>query len=171
MTDDEVCGEEKNNGEPCTFDPKYRDGKCGHHTECDEPIDDGHDGPGRPTKLSKDRQERIATAIEEGVPLVAACRLNDITHETHSNWMERGEEQEEGIYAEYFGRLTRALGHDQREKTQALWETAKQSKDTGTMLTILKQRYPETWGETDIGEASGTIEVESDVVTWEVENK
>jgi hypothetical protein len=153
MTDE--CGHIKNDGDPCTFTAKYPDGKCGHHTEADEPIDTGQDGPGRPTKLTKERQERIATAIEEGVPLVAACRLNDITHQTHSNWMERGEDQDEGIYAEYFGRLTRALGHDQSEKTKKLWDAAEKANDTGTMLTILKQRYPETWADTDIGEAGG----------------
>jgi len=155
----ETCGHTKNDGEPCTFPVKYPDGKCGHHTDCEEPIEQENNGPGRPTKLTKERQERIATAVEEGVPLVAACRMNDIAHQTHSNWMERGQEQDEGIFAEYFGRLARALGHDQNEKTQEMWEAAKERNDTGAMLTVLKQRYPETWGESDIGEAN-TVKLE-----------
>lgn len=146
--DRETCGyEDTHSGEPCGNSASEPDGYCHMHTEVGEQR--GH------RKLSHDRQERIATALEEGVPLVAACRLNGITHDTHRNWMQLGEEQEEGPYAEYFGRLTRALGHDQREKTQLMWQAAKENGDTATMLTVLKQRYPETWGETDIGEAKG----------------
>lgn len=145
---DDTCGyEDTHSGDPCGNSPSEPDGRCHMHTQVGEQR--GHQ------KLSHDRQEQIALALEEGVPLVAACRLNGITHKTHRNWMQRGEEQEEGPYAEYFQRLTRALGHDQREKTQALWQAAKENGDTGTMLTVLKQRYPETWGESDIGEANG----------------
>jgi hypothetical protein len=71
--------------------------------------------------------------------------------------MNRGEQQDEGVFAEYCTRLARALGFDQREKTEVLWETAEESNDTGTMLTVLKQRYPETWGEQDLGEAQGAV--------------
>jgi len=152
MTD--KCGAELSDGGKCSFQVKYPDGRCGHHTDCDEPIEQENDGPGRPTKLTKERQERIATAIEEGVPLVAACRLNGIVYKSHERWMERGEEQDEGIFAEYCQRVTRALGHDQNEKTQEMLEAANKQNDTGTMLTVLKQRYPETWGDTDISEAS-----------------
>lgn len=156
MTNEKICGStETTSGNPCEWKPGP---SCPFHNENKTPPDNG-----RPTKLSKDRQERIAIAIEEGVPLVAACKLNGITHETHSNWMKRGEQEEEGPYADYFGRLTRALGHDQREKTNVLWETAMETGDTQTMLTILKQRYPDTWSEQDIGEAFG-FEVSSRVV-------
>lgn len=151
MTDNEKCGYEgTHSGEACGNPPSEPDGRCHIHTQTENQR--GHQ------KLSHERQERIATAIEEGVPLVAACRLNGITHKTHRRWMELGEEQEEGPYAEYCQRLTRALGHDQREKTAALWEAAERTNDTKTMLTILKQRYRETWDDQDIGEAQGTRE-------------
>lgn len=143
----EKCGStETHSGEPCGNSASEDDGYCHLHTQ------DGENQRGH-KKLSHDRQEKIALALEQGVPLVAACRLNGITHKTHRNWMQKGEEQEEGPYAQYFQRLTRALGHDQSEKTQKLWETAEKANDTATMLTILKQRYPETWQDQDIGEA------------------
>jgi len=148
MSDKDTCGyDDTHTGDPCGNHASEPDGRCHLHTQTENQR--GH------SKLSHDRQERIATAIEQGVPLVAACRLNGITHKTHRNWMQAGEDQDEGPFAEYFQRLTRALGHDQREKTFELWEAAEASGDTATMLTILKQRYPETWGETDIGEAKG----------------
>jgi hypothetical protein len=52
---------------------------------------------------------------------------------------------------------SRAVGHDQKKKTQTLWETAVANDDTATMLTVLKQRYPETWREEDLGEAQGAV--------------
>lgn len=33
MTDDDICGEQKNDGSECTYEPKHPDGKCGHHSE------------------------------------------------------------------------------------------------------------------------------------------
>jgi len=146
MTDD-LCGSTNtSSGVPCKWNIAKK-GECPFHNTDDPPEN------GRPTKLSYERQERIATAVEEGVPLVAACRLNNISHETHTNWMEKGQEEDEGPYADYFGRLTRALGTDQEKKTQQLWEAAQETNDTATMLTVLKQRYPETWQDQDIGEA------------------
>ena len=151
MTDN-ICGStETHSGEPCQNNPSEDDGHCWMHTN--EGEQRGH------KKLSHDRQESMALALEEGVPLVAACRLNGITHKTHRNWMEKGEDESEGPYNDYFQRLTRALGHDQSEKTQELWEQAKRKGDTATMLTIIKQRYPETWQDQDIGEAKRSLNV------------
>lgn len=143
MTDS--CGSTNTTtGHPCKNDAD----SCPWHDTDDPPE------TGRPSKLTKDRQERIATAIEEGMPLVAACRLNSITYQTHQNWMDKGEEQEEDIYAEYFERLARALGHDQAKKTATIWDKAVEQGNVGMMLTVLKQRYPETWQDQDIGEAA-----------------
>ena len=142
----ETCGfDNTTTGEPCQNTPNLPDDRCHLHTEVGEQR--GH------KKLSKERQERIATAIESGVPLVAACRLNGITYQTHSNWMTQGEDQDEGPFNDYFERLARALGSDQKDKTATLWRIAEERGDTATMLTILKQRYPETWQDQDIGEA------------------
>jgi hypothetical protein len=46
------------------------------------------------------------------------------------------------------------LGEDQKQKTQQMWEAAQKTNDTATMLTVLKQRYQETWQDSDIGEAT-----------------
>ena len=153
---DELCGfENTTTGKPCRNEAVEDDGRCHIHTR-DEDAQRGH------RKLSHERQERIATAIESGVPLVAACRLNSITYQTHKNWMEQGQDEAEGPFNDYFERLTRALGHDQKDKTATLWEAAKRQGDTKTMLTILKQRYPETWGDSDIGEAMSNITIHTE---------
>lgn len=146
MSNPEICGStDTKSGDPCKT-PAHL---CQWHG--DESNPDG----GRPTKLTYERQEAIAAAIEDGEPVVAACRQNEISHQTHANWMERGRDQDEGVYAEYFGRLARALGHDQSKKTKQMWATAQAEGDVDAMLTVLKQRYPETWQDQDLGEAKG----------------
>lgn len=65
------CGEEKNDGDPCEFQAKYPDGKCGHHTDHDTGAERRE---GRPTKLSYERQEQIAGDIEKGRSLSSAAR-------------------------------------------------------------------------------------------------
>lgn len=151
MSDRDICGSaDTSSGDPCQRD-------AGWGTDVDHGPCKDHRGPGRPSDLTHDRQEAIASEIESGTPVVAACRLNGITHKTHRRWMKRGDQQDHGIYAEYCQRLARALGHDQSTKTEVLWETAEASNDTATMLTVLKQRYPETWEDQNIGEAQGGI--------------
>lgn len=160
MTDsNDTCGyEDTTTGEPCKraagwgTDRDY--GRCKDHQE-----------RGRPSKLSYERQENIASAVEDGDPLVAACRANGITHQTHRNWFKRGQEEDEGPYADYFERLARALAFDQSKKSKVLWETAEQRGDTQAMLTVLKQRYPETWEEMELGDGNElTISLEREVI-------
>lgn len=154
MTDDRCGSTDTSSGDPCQR-------PAGWGTDLDHGPCSTHRGPGRPTKLTKDRQERIATEIESGTPLVAACRLNEITHQTHKNWYDRGKREaardEDNIYTEYFGRLARALGHDESKKSAQMWEAAVEANDVPSMQTVLKQRYPETWQDQDLGEAQGGI--------------
>jgi len=155
MSDDtELCGEIKNDGEACEYTAKYADGKCGHHTEVDGPED-----AGRPTKLTKERQEKIANIIEQGGSISEACRRAGIHRETFGNWMNRGSDQDEGVFAEFFDRLTRARGEGEGTYRQALMQMAIESDDTATLMAMLKQRYPESWGEVDRGEQQGGVVV------------
>jgi len=158
--DRDICGSTSTaSGDPC-----QRPAGWGRDTTTG-PCADHHDGTdrvhsragGRPTKLTYKLQEQIATAVEDGVPIVAACREGGIAPSTHRRWMDRGERRDEGVFAEYCTRLARALGYDQRSKTEIMWETAEEINDTATMLTVLKQRYPETWQDQDLGEAQGSI--------------
>lgn len=143
---------------------------CGHPTaddgECQNPATEGnscwieshggHTQPGRDTKLTKERQEAIASAIEQGASITEAARKNGIHRETFGNWMKRGQEQDEGIFAEFFDRLTRARGQGEGSYRSALMQIAIENGDTATLMAMLKQRYPESWGDVDRGaQASG----------------
>ena len=156
MSDDrDKCGStDTDSGDPCQRD-------AGWGTDTDHGPCKTHRDPGRPSKLTHERQEGIAVAVEDGTPLVAACRLNEISHQTHKNWFDRGERDakdgKENIYTEYFGRLARALGYDESKKSKQMWETAMEDGDPQAMQTVLKQRYPETWQDQDLGEAQASI--------------
>lgn len=149
------------------------DDRCGHPTgdggECQNPATEGdhcwikshggHAEPGRDTKLTKERQEAIASAIEQGASITEAARKNGIHRETFGNWMKRGQEQDEGIFAEFFDRLTRARGQGESSYRSALMQIAIENDDTATLMAMLKQRYPESWGDVDRGEQSSGVTV------------
>lgn len=160
MSDDEdICGHEKNDGEECTFNPSYPDGKCGHHTGSDEADDTG-----RPTKLSKSRQEKIAGAIEAGKSMNLAARKAGVTPNTVFNWLNRGEsDKEEGRdneYTEFFDRITRAKGQGEDFYFSLAVQLARENEDHRFIASLMKQRYPDSWGETETGVEADTVKLE-----------
>lgn len=164
MTDDQ-CDYIKDGGEPCELPACREDGRCWHHTEAEE-----RKNGGRESKLTRARQERIAQAIEDGESITAAARKNGIHPETLRRWMRQGEQQEQGIYADFYDRLTRARGVGESFYVQALIEIAKENDDTATLMTMLKQRYPESWGDVERGEQTGGVVVQvGDAEEYEVD--
>ena len=162
---DENCSVTKNDGEPCTFDAKYPDGRCGHHTEHDTGADRRE---GRPSKLSYERQEQIASDIEAGRSLTSAARKAGVTPQTVINWVDRGEAEKEAgkenEFTEFFERITRAKGEGEEYYFSLALQLAKENEDHRFIASLMKQRYPDSWGETDTGVESTEITVESDVV-------
>jgi len=156
--DEDICGAPTNNGGTCDFQGTYPDGKCGHHTEHDQPYQD------RDSKLTKQRQEEIAQAIENGKSMQSAARMAGVTPQTVYNWLDRGKDQDEGIYKECFERITHAKGHGEDKYFSTIWEMAKEEGDHRFLASLMKQRYPDSWGETDTGVDADTIEVSSEVV-------
>jgi len=159
-SEDDVCGHPTADDTPCQH-PTTDDGdadRCWIDAHNDAPTESGD--PGRDPKLTRERQERIAQAIESGASIAEASRKNGIHRETFRTWMKRGEEQEEGIYADFFGRLTRARGEGEATYRDALIDIAKETGDTATLMAMLKQRYPDEWAEVDRGEQADTVRLE-----------
>lgn len=166
------------------------DDKCGHPTDggdggpCQNPAtDDGscwldaHGGSsnksGRPTKLSHAKQEAIAADIEQGRSMRSAARKQDLTPQTVMNWMQRGEadleEDKENEYTQFFERITRAKGYGEEWYMKTIIELAEENEDHRFLMSLMKQRYPDSWGETETGVEADTVklEVSSDVKrTW-----
>lgn len=143
MSDEDICGyETAGDGSPCQ-NPPQEDGWCwlpGHGESDDDESTDESDAPqvGRPTKLTHQRQEQIAVALEGGVGFKAACEAAGITKQTGHRWLNKGEEQDEGIFCDFYTRITRARGHGKQELSQSIVEMAKENNDPRTLLKYLQ---------------------------------
>lgn len=141
-------------GEPCENPACRSDGRCWMHTKADEQADVGRD-----SKLTRDRQEAIAALIEEGQSIEAAARANNIHPSNVFEWVAKGEEQDEGIYAEFRERFTRAKGIREQNYFELIKELAREQGDHRFLMSMLKRRHPESWGDTETGVESDTIEL------------
>lgn len=165
MSDNE-CGHIKNDGEPCTFDAKYPDGKCGHHTNHEDGTKQGR----RREAPSKSTEENIASVIESGGSIREACRRAGVHQEQFYRWMQYGEEEEAGPFADFRERLVRARGEGEAKYRDTLMMLAEETGDTATLMAMLKQRYPDSWGEVDRGEQQGGVVVNvNEVDEYEVD--
>lgn len=159
MTDDEICGDyggTTDAGEPCQRDAGWgRDADTG---ECSD-----HVTMGRPPKLTYENQEEIAAVIEQGGSISEAARKVGVHRETIGNWAEQGQQQDEGIFADFFDRLTHAKGHGEGTYRQALMQIAIETNDTATLMAMLKQRYPDEWGDVKRADQTGaTIDLDEE---------
>jgi len=129
----DVCGStDTASGEPCRNSVE----SCPWH----DPNADEDDVPetGRPSKLSHARQERIAQILEGGGSFEVACASAGIAPRTGHRWMRRGEEQDEGKFAQFRQRVLRARGHGKVELATSVIEIAKEKGDAATLLRYLR---------------------------------
>ena len=147
---DDICGDETGDGGKCQLPASREDGRCHHHTEIDET-----DGMGRDPKLTHERQESIAQMLEDSHSIAAVCRCNGISRSTFYEWLKKGDQQEEGIYSDFSDRVARARGAGERQLVDEVLEQAREMGDTRTILSVLKSRYPDSWGDADATEEDG----------------
>jgi len=62
----------------------------------------------RPTKLTPEVRERISKAIRAGNYFEAAARAAGISPSTFYRWLERGQQESEGIYCQFREQIKRA---------------------------------------------------------------
>jgi transposase len=156
MDDDEtdICGAETTQGHPCQNAAE----SCPWHNT-DNPPDNGRD-----SKLTKEREEEIAQALENGRSMTSAARMAGVSRNAVYSWIEKGEDQEEGIYADFHDRIRRARGYGEEWYFSLAMELAKENGDHRFIASLMKQRYPNAWGDAETG-------VEADTVTLEVSER
>lgn len=164
QTDDpEKCGYETSDGSPCEQPACRDDGRCWIHTE--EDTDDGDQG--RPSKLSKERADRICSHIAEGKSVVSAARMERVNPATVYNWLDRVDPEAvppdpnygDDPFEYFFDRFTHAKGLGEDAYVSDVMRLARDEGDLSTLLSMLKQRYPESWGDIDRGEQAGGVVV------------
>jgi hypothetical protein len=159
MTD--ICGVETTKGEPCQNPAE----SCPWH-DVDEKPDTG-----RNTKLSLERQEKIASAIEQGKSITSAARMAGVDRTTVYGWLDRGEADiesgKENVFTEFYHRLTRAKGYGEDFYFELALDLARENGDHQFIASLMKQRYPDSWGETETGVSSPDIEISVSEATYE----
>lgn len=151
---DDICGYPTADGSPCQ-NPATDSDSCwlNEHGGSAEPSGRDREPPERAT------QEQIASVIEQGGSIAEACRRAGVHRETFYRWMQFGEEEDAGPFQEFHDRLTRARGEGEATYREALMEIAVENDDTATLMSMLKQRYPDEWGEVDRGEQASGVQV------------
>jgi hypothetical protein len=120
MNEDEICGETKNNGEPCTYTAKYEDGKCGIHSDENDRTPAG----GRPSKLEEHKDD-ILTGARQGMTKEGCARLAGVTEQTLHNWLNEDDE--------FFESFNRARAQGELQHLQSV-------NDSGSRF-ILERSY------------------------------
>jgi len=151
---DELCGAPTTKGGTCQ---NPADSCPWHNT--DDPPENGRD-----SKLTKERQEAIAAMVEEGQSIEAAARANNVHPSNVYEWVNKGEAQEEGIYADFRERFTRAKGVREQNYFELIKELAREQGDHRFLMSMLKRRHPDSWDDTETGMDGTNITVTSDVV-------
>lgn len=144
MTND-TCGHPTADGDPCQ-NPATE----GDHCWLD--AHGGHADPsGRPSKLTDERVETITSTIAEGKSVASAARMANINRTTVYNWIERGEVEDEGPFAEFFNAIERALGHSEDFYFTTAMDLAIENGDHRFIASLMKQRHQDSWGDTKTG--------------------
>lgn len=127
--DRELCGEECADGTPCE---NYAD-SCPWHGSDDPPE------AGRPSKLTRELQERLAGDLEAGVPVKHAAPANGISEDTFYRWVRLGDDQDEGVFSEFSERVTRARAHGTGSILRDAVTIAREERDPRALLKAYAQ--------------------------------
>jgi len=140
---DTHCGHDTADGSPCLR-------TTGGET-CWDHADDDRGTAGRNHKLTKEREEEIAQALEAGKSMTSAARMAGVSRNTVYSWIERGEQEENTVFAEFHDRIRRARGHGEDFYFTLALQLAKENEDHRFIASLMKQRYPQEWAETETG--------------------
>ena len=101
----------------------------------------------RPSKLTPERQQKLAEAIAAGNYYETACTYAGIDYTTFRLWMQKGEAQEATKYSEFFEAITRAEAEAENTAVQ-IWQKA-MADDWRAAQMFLERRHPDRWGKQD----------------------
>ena len=108
---------------------------------------------GRPTKLTKEVTDKIVQAIRTGNYAEAASRLAGIGPSTYFRWMERGSQEDAGIYREFYEAVRRAEAEAEVHAVAIVRRAM--SDDWRAALAYLERRHPVRWRRHQTTELTG----------------
>ena len=92
-TDDICASTETATGDPCRRTPSKPDGKCHTHSE--------HGSSVSAWKFSPEFRKQFITLLQAGYYIQDAAEECDVTHESVSNWLNKGEQETTGPFAQF----------------------------------------------------------------------
>jgi transposase-like protein len=145
--DDGVCGEPNKTGGACKNPVVNDDGSCWIPSH--GPDEAERPDPGRPTKLNPERQEAVASYLEQGYSAKVAAVKGGISEDCFYRWRRRGkaaaDADEQGPFRDFYERTERAKAEGEKRWTQRAFESAIDNESFGACMEILRKRYPESW--------------------------
>lgn len=109
---------------------------------------------GRPTKLTPEVQEKIVTALRAGNYQETAALYAGITAATFYDWMNRGKNEPESIYAEFLDAVEKAKA-DAEVRDVVLIDRAAADGNWQAAAWKLERKFPQRWGRVNRTEISG----------------
>lgn len=97
----------------------------------------------RPTKLTAELRERVVRAIRAGNHVEPACRSAGISASSYYRWLERGREEQDGIYREFREQVERAEADAEVHAVAVIRKAM--PDDWRAALAYLERRHPARW--------------------------
>jgi hypothetical protein len=116
----------------------------------------------RPTKLTKEMQEKICDLIRRGNYLSTASKQAGVDRNTVRKWLDRGKASKKGMYFEFRCAVDAAIAYAEVNDVEMIRKAA--AIDWRAAAWRLKHRYPQRWGKTRhevTGKDGGPVSVEN----------
>ena len=107
----------------------------------------------RPTKLTREVQERVVAAVRAGNYAEAACQASGISSSTYYRWMARGEAESSGIHAAFRDAILQAQAVAEVHAVAVLRQAM--AEDWRAALAYLERRHPARWRRQQVTELTG----------------
>jgi hypothetical protein len=152
-----TCKERTRTGKPCRNKPMRGRDVCKQHSK-----DPDVGRPGRPSKFTPERRERLLLSLRAGSYFHIACAYAGISESLGYEWLKQGKADldagEETEFAKFLEAYTRACAEIEM-RLQQIWLAGMQDHP-GEAGEFLAARFPDRWGRRDIVQR---VEAEIDV--------
>jgi transposase len=103
---------------------------------------------GRPTKLTKELQNKICRAIQQGNYIETASAYAGVHKSTIYDWLKRGNEETSGIYKDFSDAVEKALAVSEMRDLKIISDSAREGNWQASAWR-LERRFPTRWGRKD----------------------
>lgn len=115
---------------------------------------------GRPTKLTKELQDKICHSILIGCYVETAVQAAGIHKDTFYEWLKKGNKQKQGIYKDFTDAVNQSIA-DSEKRDVSIIDKAGQLGDWRAVAWRLERKHQTRWGYKQKIEHEGKVDVYS----------